>query len=157
MKNNTVSRVIENETLMLALGKRLAEACQNQAVIFLHGGLGAGKTTFARGFMRGVGFDGAVKSPTYTLVETYEVPPRKVFHFDFYRVRDADELEFIGIKDYLGQAALCLVEWPEMGAGLLPISDLSCYIEPCSVGRKVKFEAHSERGRQILTRFEHGH
>lgn len=149
---STMTKVIENETAMLAFGTRLAKACGDTAVVFLYGDLGAGKTTLARGFLRGSGFEGAVKSPTYTLVEPYEITDHKVYHFDFYRVRDADELEYIGIKDYFTPKAVCLIEWPDMGAGLLPQPDLSCYIETCSVGRKIKLEAGSERGKAILTR-----
>lgn len=150
MNSHLVKKVIENEPAMLALGAKLAHACPDTAVIFLYGDLGAGKTTLTRGFMRGFGFQDAVKSPTYTLVEPYEINGQKIFHFDFYRVRDADELEFIGIKDYFIPKAICLVEWPDMGADMLPPADVSCYIEPCSVGRKIKLEAHSEVGKHIL-------
>lgn len=149
-----ITKIIENESAMLSLGARLAKACSDTAIIFLYGDLGAGKTTLSRGFMRGIGFQGAVKSPTYTLVEPYEIADQKVFHFDFYRVRDADELEFIGLKDYFMPQAICLIEWPTQGAGLLPLPDLSCYIELCSVGRKIKLEGHTERGNQILRRFD---
>lgn len=147
---NTITKVLENEPAMLAFGEKFARACGDTAIIFLYGNLGAGKTTLSRGFLHGRGITGPVKSPTYTLVEPYELGDQKIFHFDFYRVRDADELEYIGIKDYFIPKAICLIEWPDSGAGLLPPPDVSCYIEACSVGRKLKLEAYSERGKKIL-------
>lgn len=141
---------ISDENQTMQFGARLALACGDTAVIFLHGDLGAGKTTLARGFLRGLGYEGKVKSPTYTIVEPYEINKHKIFHFDFYRVHDAQELEFIGMQDYFIPGAICLVEWPQNGAQLLPIADLSCYIEPYLNGRQVRLEAHTPRGHQIL-------
>jgi len=153
MKHLSVKKVLENEAAMLAFGAKISQTCGDTAVIFLQGELGAGKTTFTRGFLRGLGFEQRVKSPTYTLVESYEINGQKIFHFDLYRVRDADELEFIGIKDYFIPHAICLIEWPDQGAGLLPPADLSCYIEHCSVGRKIRLEANSNVGDVILRQF----
>ena len=125
------------EEKMLAFAGHCAKVFANASIdgglIFLEGDLGAGKTTFSRGLMRGFGHQGAVKSPTYTLVETYDVlashkdgvqtAPLTVCHFDLYRLGDPEELEFMGIRDYLEGAHLCLLEWADKGLGLLPAAD----------------------------------
>ena len=140
---------------MQAFGAKLAEACSmHAAVIFLHGQLGAGKTTFTRGFLRGLGYVGHVKSPTYTLVEPYQLDGVTVYHFDFYRLRDPQELEYIGIQDYFGTESICLIEWPDYGVGLLPVPDLVCHIELNANAREVKLIPYSERGKHILDHFE---
>ena len=155
MMNQTfVKLTVPTEDAMLALGKQLALACGDTAIIFLKGQLGAGKTTLTRGFMRGLGFKGHVKSPTYTLVEPYELSQGMVYHFDFYRVKDSIELEYMGIQDYFISKAICLIEWPEYGADRLHTPDLACYIEPTKNGRTVKIVPQSKRGETILNRFE---
>ncbi len=154
MENFFVKLNIPNETAMLALGKKLAAVC-DRAIIFLHGELGAGKTTLTRGFLQGLGVKNHVKSPTYTLVESYQLNDRMIYHFDFYRVRDPRELDFMGIQDYFDQDALCLIEWPEQGGNLLPAPDLSCYIEQINHGRGVKLVPRSVRGEQMMHRFEY--
>lgn len=135
---------------MLQLGAELGLACPQAVVIFLHGELGAGKTTLARGLLRGLGYEGKVKSPSYTIVEPYDLRVQSVYHFDFYRLADPEELEFIGIQDYFTQHAICLIEWPEKGLSLLPPADLSCYIEPHPAGREIRMEAHTEKGKAIV-------
>jgi len=152
--NDFVKLKIPDEPAMLAVGAALANACTDAAVIFLQGQLGAGKTTLTRGFLRGLGYKGHVKSPTYTLVESYQFGERTVYHFDFYRLRDPHELEYIGIQDYFGAKNICLIEWPDYGAGMLPAPDLSCDIEPISNGRDVTLTPRSSRGNLILHRFE---
>ncbi|CAD6874211.1 tRNA (adenosine(37)-N6)-threonylcarbamoyltransferase complex ATPase subunit type 1 TsaE [Methylomonas fluvii] len=107
-----------------ALGAALWQALPAKCLLFLYGDLGAGKTTLVRGLLRAAGHQGAVKSPTYTLVEEYEVDGRRLFHFDLYRLKDPEELEWMGMDDYLNQNALCCIEWPQMGAGFLPTADL---------------------------------
>ena len=104
-------------------GAELWNSVPAKCLIFLRGDLGAGKTTLVRGFLRAAGFTGAVKSPTYTLVEEYMLGDRKIFHFDLYRVVDPEELEWIGIRDYLAQDCVCFIEWPDKGKGILPNPD----------------------------------
>ena len=116
-------------------GAELWELVPSKCLIFLNGDLGAGKTTLVRGFLRAAGFTGAVKSPTYTLVEEYTIGTRKVFHFDLYRVVDPEELEWIGIRDYVAQDCICFIEWPDKGKGLLPEPDFVITLKTENYGR----------------------
>jgi tRNA threonylcarbamoyladenosine biosynthesis protein TsaE len=144
------SRTLEvhGEEAMMALGARVAELIRQAPgfLVFLHGDLGAGKTTLVRGLIRGLGHTGAVKSPTYTIVEPYELPGLDVYHFDLYRLSDPEELEFIGARDYLESGALCLVEWPEKGQGMLPEPDLMIDIEHLDDSRRLHLTASSGPG-----------
>jgi len=115
---------LENPEDTEALGAALWQALPAKCLLFLYGDLGAGKTTLVRGLLRAAGHTCAVKSPTYTLVEEYEVDGRRLFHFDLYRLKDPEELEWMGMDDYLNQNALCCIEWPQMGAGFLPNADV---------------------------------
>ncbi len=107
-----------------ALGAKLWHTLPEKALVFLNGELGAGKTTLVRGVLREAGHQGAVKSPTFTLVEEYEIAARKILHFDLYRLTDPEELEWIGIRDYMAQPSLCFIEWAELGRGFLPEPDV---------------------------------
>jgi len=137
---------LADEEAMVAFGGQLARVTQGRGVIFLEGDLGAGKTTLSRGIIRGLGHVGAVKSPTFTLVEPYEIGEVRAFHFDLYRLEDPEELEFMGIRDYFDGDTLCLIEWPQKGAGFLPKPDLTITISPLDAGRSLKLSAQGSRG-----------
>jgi tRNA threonylcarbamoyladenosine biosynthesis protein TsaE len=156
LKNSLAPFFIPNEQDMLRLGICLAKAIlatpnySNPTLIFLCGQLGAGKTTLVRGFLQGLGYQQRVKSPTYTLVETYDIDNQIIYHFDFYRIQHANELNFIGLTDYLQDKAISLIEWPEQAAGILPTPDLIFSIKMQEQGRQIKIEAMSHRGQEIV-------
>lgn len=149
-------RPLADESATLELGRQLAlTLAQSQgAVVYLQGDLGAGKTTLVRGFLRGLGHTGTVKSPTYTLVEPYELAERVVYHFDLYRLTDPEELEYAGGRDYFSPGNICLVEWPERAEGWLARADISLRLEYADGGRMAHLQAHSPLGEDWLQRLK---
>lgn len=155
-----VQMQLDTEDSTVAAGQQLALALQRAKtagervlplVLYLHGGLGLGKTTLSRGFIQGLGHQGAVKSPTYALVEPYEFNSMRVFHFDLYRLQDPEELEFMGVRDYFAEDCVCLVEWPQRGFGLLPSADLSIELKTIEEnGRQLVINASSEAGKACI-------
>ena len=147
---------IISEAEMINFGGKLSKACKgNSCVIYLSGELGAGKTTLVRGFLRALGYQQPVKSPTYTIVEPYEINDTKVYHLDLYRLTNAEELTYIGALDYFAENAIFLVEWPEKGKGVLPLPDLFCQLESTEGdgnSRVITLISKSEIGDMILNR-----
>jgi len=141
---------LRDETDTVTLGAKLAAVLSPGMLVFLQGDLGAGKTTLCRGIVAGLGHRGAVKSPTYTLVEPYENVCPPVYHFDLYRLDDPAELDGIGLRDYLDGEHLCIVEWPERGDGFLPPADLIITIAVAEHGRKANLRAVSQRAKLAL-------
>jgi len=132
------------------IGEGLSRVVPARCLIYLTGDLGAGKTTLTRGLLRGLGYGGAVKSPTYTLIEPYEIGERRCYHLDLYRLADPDEIEYLGLRDMLEEDAIMLVEWPEQGAGALPEPDLMIHIRYLGQGRELTISAATEQGVRVL-------
>lgn len=159
--SNSVTFYFPDENQMLQFGQRFAHAIKtyleqdlhHSCVIYLNGELGAGKTTLTRSIVRAFGHQGNVKSPTYTLVEEYQLMPFSVYHFDLYRLADPEELEFMGIRDYFRPQTLCLLEWATKGKGLIPPADILVQIDYAETGRNLTLFAQNETGNQIIAKF----
>ena len=122
-------KYLKDEKATLEFGAALAFQLPKKGLVFLHGPLGAGKTTLVRGLLQAAGHLGSTKSPTYTLVEPYQCSNKKFYHFDLYRLADPEELEYMGFRDYIDEEALCLIEWPENGGDFLPEADLEIFLK----------------------------
>ena len=147
-----MERFLADEQHTARLGAELAAALFPGLVIYFRGDLGAGKTALVRAILRGLGYAGKVKSPTYTLVELYVISKLNLYHFDLYRFADPEEWEDSGFREYFNRTSVCLVEWPEKAAGVLPPADLEIHLEIRDGGRRVVVEAATEGGRQCLNR-----
>ena len=138
---------LEDEAQTLSLARCFAESFKESGLSFarihLSGDLGAGKTTFSRGFIQSFGHEGNVKSPTYTLIEPYQLPDITIHHLDLYRLGDAEELEYLGIDDICQDEGICLIEWPERGAGVLPEATLSLELKHLDRGREMIARSHN--------------
>ena len=152
-------QVLVDESATVAFGTQLAQgigtltAQQRSAgvTIYLNGDLGAGKTTLTRGIVTGFGHQGRVKSPTYTLVEPYELDKCTIYHFDLYRLSDPEELEFMGVRDYFSQGVVCVVEWPQRGEGVLPSADLLVELVYVGEQRRIKLVSNSALGEDLVS------
>ena len=139
---------------MQAWGRALSLQLCAPAIVHLNGNLGAGKTTLVRGFLRGLGHTGAVKSPTYTIVESYEFDSLECFHFDLYRMADPEELEAMGIRDYMHDKAVCMIEWPELGEGVLPEPDMVIDIKILEIGRQLQVQVVNPIFQQVIDKLD---
>jgi tRNA threonylcarbamoyladenosine biosynthesis protein TsaE len=145
---------LRDEAETFAFAGRVYRAMPSGGLVFLHGNLGAGKTTFVRGWLRAAGFSGPVKSPTFTLVEEYPLEERVVYHFDLYRLNDPEELEWMGFRDYLRPDAVCFIEWPERGEGVLPQADLEISLEIAGTERIAEIVGGTAHGQEMLAHLQ---
>lgn len=148
------SFILADEVATIAMGKQIADIVklelQHGITVYLNGDLGAGKTTLTRGFVQGMGHVGNVKSPTYTLVEPYELQDWQVYHFDLYRLSDPEELEYIGIRDYFNSRSCSFIEWPEKGIGMIAVPDMVIDLEYIGEQRRIVMQATSDIGQKLL-------
>ena len=143
---------LPDEAATAALATRMASMLDSGLVLYLHGPLGTGKTSFARALLTALGVGERVKSPTYTLVEGYMTRDRPAWHLDLYRIADPAELEWLGLDALSDPDALVLVEWPERGAGALPAADLELCLDYAGAGRQARWRAFRARGQELLDR-----
>lgn len=147
---NDITLILDNEAATLACGDKFSRIMANGLVVYLHGDLGAGKTTFVRGVLHGLGHVGKVKSPTYTLVEPYIIFNYNIYHFDLYRFTDEEEWDAAGFRDYFNAQSICMVEWPERAENVLPEPDIHVHLSHYQNARKIQFLASSALGAQCL-------
>jgi tRNA threonylcarbamoyladenosine biosynthesis protein TsaE len=148
--NVSHKQFLPDEAATLMLGARLASLLKPGLIVFFHGDLGAGKTTLVRSLIQALGYQGRVKSPTYTLVELYKVSNICLYHFDFYRFNDPREWIDAGFRECFNAENVCLIEWPEKAEGLLPTPDLTIKLSHAENGRSVEISADTEAGRNCL-------
>ena len=154
MDKRDFTQVLRDEAATLQAGRRFSRYLPIGFTVFLHGDLGAGKTTFIRGVLQGLGYQGKVKSPTYTLVEPYELPDVTLYHFDLYRLIDEEEWEEAGFRDYFNANSICMIEWPEKAQSLLPSADIEVHLLHQPDGREIQFQANTAVAKQVIQQFE---
>jgi tRNA threonylcarbamoyladenosine biosynthesis protein TsaE len=144
---------LSNSAATEVAGQQIAAAISElkpeKFCIWLEGELGAGKTTFSRGFIHAMGHTGRVPSPTYTLVEPYALADYTIYHLDLYRLADAQELDFLGLDEYWDAGAVLLIEWPDRGAGFLPAADLLLSLAVAGEGRELDIQARTRAGEAV--------
>lgn len=152
------TQFLPDEAATVAAGAKIGRALNTGCVVFLVGELGAGKTTFTRGVLRALGHAGSVKSPTYTLCEPYDLADEaQLCHLDLYRLSNPEELEFLGIRDYVASGAILLIEWPSKGEGWLPAPDLQVALQATDTGRQLEISAMTADGQDLLSRMGDDH
>ena len=152
------TQFLPDEAATVAAGAKIGRALNTGCVVFLVGELGAGKTTFTRGALRALGHAGSVKSPTYTLCEPYDLADEaQLCHLDLYRLSKPEELEFLGIRDYVASGAILLIEWPSKGEGWLPAPDLQVALQATDTGRQLEISAMTADGQDLLSRMGDDH
>lgn len=144
---------VPNEKMSQQLAKKMAGCLTTPLVLGFCGDLGAGKTTFIRAMLRALGITGAIKSPTFSLIETYDAAIGFIHHMDLYRIQDESELEYLGIREYFTAEAICCIEWPQRMERLQDMIDLQIYLTIHGAGREIKIQSLSKKGAYILTRF----
>ncbi len=142
-----------NENDMLATAEKIGKTARDGGILFLRGMLGAGKTTFCRGVLAGMGYNGRVKSPSYTLIEPYTIDKQKVFHIDLYRITHSEELELMGLRDCFDYNNFCLVEWPEHSYGWLPQPDMELNIMITPPYRRLYYKSYNAKGQRLCQCF----
>jgi len=145
-----LQRHLAGEKAQMAFGALLAQCLPARGIIELNGDLGTGKTTLVRGLLRALGHQGAVRSPTYTLLESYDIDGRQMHHLDLYRLSDAEELEYLGLRDLLIQNSVMLVEWPQRGVGVLPPADMEILLHHAHPGRDLSLRAGTPVGDRVI-------
>lgn len=149
MSTTSYSHPLPDEAATLTVGRHLAQLLQGHGLVTLQGDLGAGKTTLSRGLIQAMGHQGKVKSPTYTLVEPYELGQHRVLHYDLYRLADPEELEFLGVRDFLDTDTLTLVEWPQRAGKRLPPPDLALDLHIEGSSRILHWQGLTARGERL--------
>ena len=147
---NDITLILDNEAATLACGDKFSRILACGLVVYLHGDLGAGKTTFVRGVLHGLGHAGKVKSPTYTLVEPYIVFNYNIYHFDLYRFIDEEEWDAAGFRDCFNAQSICMIEWPERAENVLPEPDIHVNLSHYQSARKIQFSAGSPLGNKCI-------
>ncbi|WP_153916445.1 tRNA (adenosine(37)-N6)-threonylcarbamoyltransferase complex ATPase subunit type 1 TsaE [Shewanella sp. TC10] len=150
----SITKNLQDEQATIELGGMLSLWVSAPLVIYLSGDLGAGKTTLSRGLIQSLGHQGNVKSPTYTLVEPYELKDMEVYHFDLYRLLDPEELEYMGIRDYFTEKSISIIEWPDRGHGLIPEADLAIHLSYQGEQRQVEISGLTPAGQLIVDKLQ---